>query len=120
MTLRPHVGDLDPDQLHKLLGPDNPPHVRFAGYRLSTSGDTWQRLATNLQLVDDPDARLRATARADIAAWVDREAATSYRGPRPDQAVELDQLIERGRPILGAHRADLLRFHAGLAARAAS
>jgi hypothetical protein len=28
----------------------------------------WQRLVTNLHLVDDPDARLKATARANIAA----------------------------------------------------
>ncbi len=94
--------------------------MRFAGYRLLTAGNTWQRLTTNLRLVNDPYARLSATARADIAAWLEREAATSYRGPRPEQAVELDQLIEHVRPILGAHRADLLRFHVGLPARAAS
>lgn len=94
--------------------------MRFAGYRLLTAGNTWQRLATNLRLVDDPDARLSATARADIATRLERGAATSYRGPSPEQAVELDQLIEHVRPILGARRADLLRFHAGLPARAAS
>jgi hypothetical protein len=66
------------------------------------------------RLVDDPDTRLSATARANIAAWLEHEAATSYHGPHPEQAVHLDPLIEHARPILGAHRADLLRFHAGL------
>jgi hypothetical protein len=61
-------------------------------------------------LIRQSHARLSATARADNAAWLEREAATSDRGPRPEQAVELDQLIE---PVLGADRADLLRFHAG-------
>jgi len=114
MTLRPRAAELDPHPLHALLQPNNPPYVRFAGYRLLQAGNTWQRLATNLRLVDDPDARLRATARADIAAWLERGAPASYRGPRPEQAVELDQVIEHARPILGARRADLLRFHAGL------
>jgi hypothetical protein len=120
MTLRPRAGDLDQHLLHALVGSGNPPHVRFAGYRLLIAGDAWQRLATNLRLVDDPDLRLRATARADIATWLDREAATTYRGPGAGQADELDQLIEQARPVLGAHRADVLRFHAGLATRTAS
>jgi hypothetical protein len=43
----------------------------------SDPGKTWQRLATNLRLVDDPDTRLSATARADVTAWLAHEAATS-------------------------------------------
>jgi hypothetical protein len=67
-------------------------------------------------LVDDTDERLRVTARADLATWLDHEAATTYRGPSRERAVELDRLIEQARPILGAGKARLLRFHAGLAA----
>ncbi|GLZ60922.1 hypothetical protein [Micromonospora sp. NBRC 107095] len=61
------LGALDPEMLEALLRPGNAPHVRFAGYRLLTSADAWQRLATNLRLIDDPDARLCAGARADIS-----------------------------------------------------
>ncbi|CAI7980962.1 hypothetical protein FRAHR75_930018 [Frankia sp. Hr75.2] len=91
------------------------PHVRFAGYRLLTTGDdAWQRMAVNLRLLDDADERLRASAQADLTAWLDNEAATTYHAPSRDRAAELDSLIERTRPVLGEHRARLLRFHAGL------
>jgi hypothetical protein len=77
-----------------------------------TVADSRGVLNSNLCLVEDPDVRLNSTARANIAAWLEREAATSYRGPRPEQAAELDQLIEHTRHVLGALRADLLRFNA--------
>lgn len=113
-VLRRHPGAVDSAGLWSLLDPANPSHVRFAGYRLLITGDVWQRLATNLRLMRDADQRLRATARADLAAWLDREAATTYRGPSRERATELDHLIEDARPILGESRARLLRFHAGL------
>ncbi len=97
-----------------LLAPDNASHVRFAGYRLLVAGDVWQRLATNLGLVDDPDPRLRASSRVDIASWLERQAATTYRSPDSDRAASLARLIERARPVLGEPKARLLRFHAGL------
>ncbi len=117
-TLRRDIGVVDPAVLTGLLSPANPPHVRFGGYRLLTGGDAWQRLVTNLRLIDDPDARLRVSSRADIAAWLDREAARTFRAPSPDRAVELDSLLEQGRPILGEGKIALLRFHAGLTAAA--
>ncbi|WP_232234434.1 hypothetical protein [Actinoplanes sp. N902-109] len=113
-VLRRHPDAVDPATLWSLLGTAHPPHVRFAGYRLLVCGDVWQRLVTDLRLVEDADQRLRATARADIAAWLKREAATSYRGPSRDRAVELDRLIDEVGPVLGAGEARLLRFHAGL------
>jgi hypothetical protein len=113
-ALRHESGVLDPEMLQALLSSGNAPHVRFAGYRLLTAGDAWQRLSTNLRLTDDPDDRLRGSARADIAAWLDRQAATTYHGPCQGRAAELDKLIERSRPILGEHKVRLLRFHVGL------
>ncbi|HVQ93605.1 MAG TPA: hypothetical protein VMU51_21390 [Mycobacteriales bacterium] len=119
-TLRHDPGVLDPEMLAALLSPDNAPHVRLAGYRLLTVGNAWQRLATNLQVINDPDDRLRLSARADITTWLDRQAATTYHRPSGDRAAELDKLIERSRPILGEHKARLLRFHAGLPHQTAS
>ena len=112
--LRPNANGIPAGILDTLLAEENPTHVRLAGYRLLTSGDPWLRVTTDLRLVDDPDPRLLATARADLAGWLDREAATVYRSPRPDQAMLLDRLIEHARPVLGDHRCTLLRFHAGL------
>ena len=114
-TLRRNAEAVDLDELRTLLGTTNPSHVRFAGYRLLTGGDAWQRLATDLELVDDTDERLRVTARADLATWLDHEAATTYHGPSRERTAELDRLIEQARPVLGDGRARLLRFHAGLA-----
>jgi hypothetical protein len=113
-TLRRDPGVLDPAMLAALLGPGNAPHVRFAGYRLLTGGDAWQRLATNLRLIDDPDDRLRNSARADIGAWLDRQAATTYHRPSRDRAAELERLIGPAGPILGERTVRLVRFHAGL------
>ncbi|MCG5465465.1 hypothetical protein MED01_003744 [Micromonospora sp. MED01] len=114
VALRQDLGVLDPGMLEALLGPGNAPHVRFAGYRLLIAGNAWQRLVTNLRLIDDPDDRLRGSARADLSAWLGRQAATTYHGPSRKHAAELDELIEDARPILGEHTVRLLRFHAGL------
>lgn len=116
-ALRQHAHTLDSGLLDALLQPLNPPHLRMAGYRLLTAKDVWLRLATNLRLVDDPDPRLRAHARADIATWLHRQAATAYRGPSPAQATELDTLITRATPQLDEHQVRLLRFHTGLSYR---
>lgn len=118
-TLRHDLGVLDPGMLETLLSAGNAPHVRLAGYRLLTGGDAWRRLATNLRLIDDPDDRLRGSARADITGWLDRQAATTYHGPSGDRGAELDELIERSREILDEHKVRLLRFHAGLPYQAA-
>ncbi|MCK9930980.1 hypothetical protein MXD62_28205 [Frankia sp. Mgl5] len=114
-TLRRESGAVERPVLEALLAAGNAPHVRFAGYRLLTTGDdAWQRMAVNLRLLDDAYERLRANAQADLTAWLDNEAATTYHAPSRDRAAELDSLIERTRPVLGEHRARLLRFHAGL------
>lgn len=113
-SLRRNIGAVDPTELRALLDQRNQPHVRFAGYRLLIAGDAWQRLAIDLRLIDDPDPRLRVSSRADLAVWLDRDAATTYRGPSRDRAAELDQLIEQARPTLGEDKTRLLRFHAGL------
>lgn len=114
VTLRRDSGSLDRSVLSSLLAQDNPAHVRFAGYRLLTAGDAWERLATNLRLVDDSDGRLRANARADITTWLQRDAATTYQTPASGRRTELDRLIERARPSLGENKTRLLRFHTGL------
>ncbi|WP_240762482.1 hypothetical protein [Micromonospora sp. HM134] len=119
VALRHDLGILDPGMLQALLGLGNAPHVRFAGYRLLRAGNAWQRLTINLRLLDDPDDRLRGSARADLTAWLDRQAATTYHGPSRERATELDKLIEHARPILGEHKVRLLRFHAGLPQQAA-
>jgi hypothetical protein len=90
-TLRRNAEAVGPDVLRTLLGTTNPSHVRFAGYRLLTGGDAWQRLATDLELLDDTDERLRVTARADLATWLEHEAATTYHGPSRERAAELDR-----------------------------
>lgn len=114
LTLRRDAGAVDLAVLEALLRRGNATHVRFAGYRLLTAGDAWQRLVVNLRLIDDPDDRLRASARADLTAWLDREAATTYHAPSNARGAELDVLIEQARLVLGERKVRLLRFHAGL------
>ncbi len=113
-SLQGQIGAVAPAVLEGLLDADNPPSLRLAGYRLLIAGDAWQRLATNLRLLGDADERLRASARADVTAWLVREAAATFHEPSRERAAELAGLIEAARPILGDHRAQVLRFHAGL------
>ncbi|MEU1589591.1 hypothetical protein [Micromonospora sp. NPDC005710] len=114
VALRHDLGALAPGMLEGLLSLSNAPHVRFAGYRLLTAGNAWQRLITNLRLIDDPDDRLRGNVRSDLTAWLNRQAATTYHGPSRKQAADLDELIEHARPVLDDDKVRLLRFHAGL------
>jgi len=104
---------VEPAVLAGLLTVENPAHVRFAAFRLATAGDAWLRLATDLRLVDDPDGRLRAAARADLAGWLTGQATRNWRGPDPQRGAELERLIASAAPTLGAHRVRLLRFHTG-------
>ncbi|GIH04945.1 hypothetical protein Rhe02_30120 [Rhizocola hellebori] len=112
-ALRQHAATLDPALLNTMLDPDNPWHIRFAGYRLLVAGDVWQRLITNLRLIQDEDDRLRNAARSDIGFWLDSDAATAYRGPAPHQFGELAKLIDQALPVLGRDTTRLLRFHIG-------
>ncbi len=113
-TLRRDAAGIDAAVTGDLLRPDQPPHVRFAGYRLATWAGGWRRLSANLDLVDDADQRLRDTARSDIGTWLAREAATTYQPPDPRLAAELSRQIRAAEPALGAGTARLLRFHAAL------
>lgn len=108
------VSAVDPALLWPLLDETHPVHVRFAGFRLLGRGDAWQRVTADLRLLDDPDQRLQSTARDDVRQWLRTEAATSFRGPTPERAAELAELIDRHHQTLGDGTVRELRFHAGL------
>jgi hypothetical protein len=106
--------DLPAHRLEPLLSTQDR-RVRRAAYRAAiAAGHLGLDRLTTAAVRDHSDQRLRASSRADLAAWLDREAATAYRGPSRHRAAELDHLIEQARSILGEHRTRLLRFHAGL------
>ncbi|MEU5696157.1 hypothetical protein [Actinosynnema sp. NPDC020468] len=102
---------LDERELGRLLDDHHPRHVRTAAYRLLRAHGPWTRIAVDLRLVTDPD--LRADARGDLTAWLERDAATTYAVPRGSRAEELAALITAAEPVLGASRTRALRFHLG-------
>ncbi|MFD5318803.1 hypothetical protein [Streptomyces sp. NPDC127098] len=116
-ALRPWASGLAPGPLRKLVAEGNPWHVRMAAYRLLRERDPWTRLLVDLELVADPSPPMRGRARGDIAAWLAREAATTYSMPRGETADELAARLPDAADALGRERVRLLRFHLGLGNR---
>ncbi|MEZ0071011.1 HEAT repeat domain-containing protein [Planotetraspora sp. GP83] len=98
------------DRLWRLLGGERPRHVRLAAHRLLIGHDPWTRLKADLAFITDPDEEVRGRARADIATWTSRHAATMYVSPPEWLRAELQDLIARGEPELGPKTAHLLRW----------
>ncbi|MBO3744994.1 hypothetical protein J5X84_02865 [Streptosporangiaceae bacterium NEAU-GS5] len=114
ITLRPWASRLDLTRLRELLNERNPQHVRVAAYRLLRERDMWTRLLVDLELVADPSPSMRSRARNDIAAWLTREAATTYSMPHGRTADALARQLCDVEDVLGPDRVRLLRFHLGL------
>jgi hypothetical protein len=111
LSLRPRAAALDEHLLRGFLAPTHARHVRVAAYRLLRGHDTWTRLAVDLQLANDGDIRLRGQARADLATWLDTEAATTYSPPTATRRAHLLDLLADSESVLGRDRARRLRFH---------
>jgi hypothetical protein len=112
IALRPWASRLDLARLRELLTANNPHHIRTAAYRLLHEGDTWTRLLIDLELVADPS--MQDLARSDIAAWLTREAATTYSMPQGRTADALTRHLYDAEDALGPDQVRLLRFHLGL------
>ncbi|WRZ88024.1 hypothetical protein OHB54_02470 [Streptomyces sp. NBC_01007] len=117
ITLRPWASRLDLPRLRELLTASNPQHIRTAAYRLLHERNTWTRLLIDLELVTDPSPSMRGRARSDIAAWLTREAATTYSMPQGRTADALTRHLRDAEDVLDADQVRLLRFHLGLKPR---
>jgi HEAT repeat protein len=58
---------------------------------------TWNRIHADLAAINSPDAGLAEAARADLLAWLQNGAATSYGKPSPAQATEIGGLLATGK-----------------------
>lgn len=116
-ALRARASNVALASLEPLVEPTAAPHTRTAAYRVLREHDAWTRLRLDLQLYDDGDENLRNRARADITAWLNREAATTYSMPPADAACLLESLITYHADALGPKQQRLLRFHLGLTNR---
>ncbi|KAA5832066.1 hypothetical protein ABT337_02925 [Saccharopolyspora hirsuta] len=113
ISLLPQAGTLDEQALRPRLHPRNPRHVRRAVGRLLRAHGTWTRIDVDLLLIDDPAQEVRADARADLANWLARDAATTYAFPCGPRAAELSALLTAVEAVLGPEQSRLLRFHLG-------
>ncbi|ONI79998.1 hypothetical protein ALI144C_22940 [Actinosynnema sp. ALI-1.44] len=114
LSLSPHASSLDERALRPLLDPSQTRHVRQAAHRLLRARDTWTRISVDLRLINDPEHAIRADARADLANWLTRDAATTYSFPSGSRADELSALVTGAEAVLGQEQTRLLRFHLGL------
>ncbi|AXB41679.1 hypothetical protein [Amycolatopsis albispora] len=114
VTLSLRQEALDEQVLWPVLWGPHPPHVRRAVLRLLRAHSTWTRITADLRMLRDADPDLCTQARADLDAWLAREAATSYTTPQGAQADALSTLLRENEVALGADRMRLLRFHLGL------
>jgi len=112
-SLKRHADRLDAANLEGLLGPGQPAHTRRAAYRLLIAGNVWRRVIVDLRLISVEDDKLRQSARSDLTTWLHGQAATTYSMPTPEQARELEPLIQDARAVLGDRTVRLLRFHTG-------
>ena len=57
---------------------------------------TWNRVLADLAAINGRDADLAEAARADLLAWLQNGATTSYGKPSPAQATEIGRLLATG------------------------
>ncbi|NUT34973.1 MAG: hypothetical protein HOV79_18100 [Hamadaea sp.] len=113
LSLKRHAGQLDAAALEDLLDPREPAQRRRAAHRLLMAGNVWRRLIADLRLLAGDDDTLRRQARSDLMVWLDKQAATTWGMPTPQQAAELASLLRENEALLGERTTRLLRFHAG-------
>jgi hypothetical protein len=101
------------DRLWSLLAADQPAHVRRTALRLLIARDAWTRIEADLRVAGDSDDTLRAYGRANLNAWLDCEAATTYQMPSASVRDRLRRLVDAAAPDIGASKARLLRWHLG-------
>jgi hypothetical protein len=112
-----HAREVDVDFLGELINANHPRHVRVAAYRLLRERDVWTRLSADLRFVDDDEVAVKTRARADLDAWLKRDAATTYSRPEGATAEELRRLLDDGERVLNPKTTKDLRFHLGLQKR---
>lgn len=100
--------------LADLLEEGKPRHVRVGSFRLLHERDLWARLESSLTLINDPDEVVCSLARADIDAWLWREAPTSYSQPKGEAAERLSRAIDGATFVLGREKTRRVRFYLGL------
>jgi hypothetical protein len=113
-ALRNRPDLLPAEQLWELLGAEQPRHIRRAAFNLLIARDTWTRIEADLEVVADPDDRLRAHAWSNLTGWLDSGAVTTYQMPAPSTRERLRRLIDATEPDIGAAKARLLRWHLGV------
>ena len=109
-----HAREINVEVLSELIRADHPRHVRVAAYRLLRERDVWSRLSADLRFIDDDEIAVKMRARADLEAWLKRDAATTYSRPQGSTAEELRTLLDQGERFLNPKTTKDLRFHLGL------
>lgn len=109
LALLPTARALDAQWLTGRLGVERPRAERVAAFRLLNAHDGVVRLRAAVALIDDPDDRLRHWARQSVQRW--HPTADVPRG-----SAEVDELLDRTRPLFSEYVLIRRKWAAGLKA----
>jgi hypothetical protein len=112
--LRERAGEIPTDVLTR-LATDADPRSRRTALSLRQRLDTWERIRSDLQVVDDADADLAQAARADLLAWLSNDASRTYSHPTPEQQADIARLL--GTEVLTDRQRRHIAFVAGISRR---
>lgn len=101
------------EELFRLLGEDQPRHIRIGAHHRLADRDVWARMRADLLLLDSADPVLRESAHADLRNWL-RRTPTSYAEPTQGTRDLLAPLIAAAAPALGEKTTRELRWHLGI------
>lgn len=107
VALLPSAAELPADRLLDLIGSEQPRHVRGAAFRLLDAHGGTPALRAAVELLADPDAKLRTRAEQTVRRW--HPAADTQRGDP-----EVARLLDRSRHLLSDRALRRLKWEAGL------
>lgn len=95
--------------LQNWLAPTQLPELRRRAVSLLRASDAWTRLATDFQLLNDPDPGTARAAVSDLRNWISL-TSLGHRPPSPESKAMIDALLPAAEAVLDPHARRQLRF----------
>jgi hypothetical protein len=96
-------------QLRHWLAPTQLPELRRRAITLLRASDAWTRLATDLQLLTDPDTDTARAADSDLHNWISL-ASLGHRPPSPESSAAIESLLPAAEAVLDARTLHQIRL----------
>ncbi|MFC1443157.1 HEAT repeat domain-containing protein [Streptacidiphilus sp. N1-10] len=96
-------------RLRHWLAPTQRPELRRRAITLLRASDAWTRLATDLQLITDPDPDTARAAESDLRNWLSL-ASLGHRPPSPESSAAIESLLPAAEAVLDTRTLHQIRF----------